>query len=411
MMELMSSLLNDLIEKRKRFTPVKIRFGTDFFRLQYDQNDLRETRVKKVRDSLVRVLGERIFERLLQTTPEQKREMAEEAIEVERDPCAAEYSGKASSKFAVWMPERLPQPFPHMIQWIIKLTYQEELHTGIRFFLEDLVHEEDDWSRSRPYIGGSLESLRDLAPSSVGTATPRDVRNWMNAAASRSSVARLGNLSDANWLSLLSHLDDHLYSQPRGLQPSPGPDIPQLAVLIADWVVGRFALQEFADRLAALFDDMQQCRKAWTESAIRGGPETFWIEGELIDQFQCVTPDSAHTWLRHQSSGVDQLYSISNEQRFRLARYLLTEKRDELDPPQGKSVPYIPHSEPTAGEVPIALVRIARWASANLSADPDARYARIRDRAHAIWERQGRPEGKALEHWVQAQAEEERLRR
>jgi hypothetical protein len=294
---------------------------------------------------------------------------------------------------------------------MINLTYMEELHTGIRLFLEDLVHEEADWSRSRSYIGGSLESLRELAPSSEGAATPRRVRDWMNAVASASSVARLGNLSDADWNSLLSYLNNHLYSQPRGLRPSPGPDIPQLAVLIADWVVGQFALQEFADRLAALFGDMQQCREAWTESGIRAGPETFWIERELIDQFQCVTPENAHTWLRRQTSGLDQLYSISNEKRFRLARYLVSEKRDELDPPQRKSVPYVPHSEGATVEVPIALVRIARWASANLSADPTSTYARIRDRAHEIWERQGRPEGKALEHWVQAQAEEERLKR
>jgi hypothetical protein len=225
MVELMSSLLNDLIENRERFTPVKIMFGRDLFRVQYDQSDLTETPVQEVRDSLVRVLSERIFERLLRATPEEKREMAEEAIEVERDPCAAEYAGKDFSKFGVWIPERLPQPFPHMVQWIVNLAYLEELHTGIRLFLEDLVHEEADWSRSRSYIDGSLESLRELAPSSAGTATPRRVRNWMNAAATISSVARLGNLSDADWNSLLSHLDNHLYSQPRGLRPSPGPDI------------------------------------------------------------------------------------------------------------------------------------------------------------------------------------------
>lgn len=30
---------------------------------------------------------------------------------------------------------------------------------------------------------------------------------------------------------------------------------------------------------------------------------------------------------------------------------------------------------------------------------------RIRERAYEIWERQGRPEGKALDHWAQATAE------
>jgi hypothetical protein len=30
---------------------------------------------------------------------------------------------------------------------------------------------------------------------------------------------------------------------------------------------------------------------------------------------------------------------------------------------------------------------------------------RIRDRAYEIWERAGRPEGKAVEHWQQAEAE------
>jgi hypothetical protein len=30
---------------------------------------------------------------------------------------------------------------------------------------------------------------------------------------------------------------------------------------------------------------------------------------------------------------------------------------------------------------------------------------RVRDRAYAIWERDGRPEGKSVEHWLQAEAE------
>jgi hypothetical protein len=30
---------------------------------------------------------------------------------------------------------------------------------------------------------------------------------------------------------------------------------------------------------------------------------------------------------------------------------------------------------------------------------------RIHERAYQIWERAGRPEGKAVEHWLQAQAE------
>ena len=30
---------------------------------------------------------------------------------------------------------------------------------------------------------------------------------------------------------------------------------------------------------------------------------------------------------------------------------------------------------------------------------------RIRERAYEIWERTGRPDGKAVEHWLQAQTE------
>lgn len=30
---------------------------------------------------------------------------------------------------------------------------------------------------------------------------------------------------------------------------------------------------------------------------------------------------------------------------------------------------------------------------------------RIRERAYVIWERAGRPEGKQVEHWLQAEAE------
>ena len=33
------------------------------------------------------------------------------------------------------------------------------------------------------------------------------------------------------------------------------------------------------------------------------------------------------------------------------------------------------------------------------------RVRNIRERAYAIWEQEGRPEGKGLDHWIQAEAE------
>ncbi|MBC9208843.1 DUF2934 domain-containing protein [Roseomonas aerophila] len=35
----------------------------------------------------------------------------------------------------------------------------------------------------------------------------------------------------------------------------------------------------------------------------------------------------------------------------------------------------------------------------------DEQQDRIRDRAHAIWEREGRPEGRHTDHWLQAEQE------
>ncbi|GIK83260.1 MAG: hypothetical protein BroJett024_43650 [Alphaproteobacteria bacterium] len=35
----------------------------------------------------------------------------------------------------------------------------------------------------------------------------------------------------------------------------------------------------------------------------------------------------------------------------------------------------------------------------------DSLAAKIRERAYLLWEREGRPEGKALEHWLCAEAE------
>ena len=36
---------------------------------------------------------------------------------------------------------------------------------------------------------------------------------------------------------------------------------------------------------------------------------------------------------------------------------------------------------------------------------PDEREQAIRERAYAIWEQEGRPDGKDLEHWLRAEAE------
>jgi DUF2934 family protein len=35
----------------------------------------------------------------------------------------------------------------------------------------------------------------------------------------------------------------------------------------------------------------------------------------------------------------------------------------------------------------------------------DERKRNIRERAYAIWEKEGRPDGKSLEHWLRAEAE------
>jgi hypothetical protein len=37
--------------------------------------------------------------------------------------------------------------------------------------------------------------------------------------------------------------------------------------------------------------------------------------------------------------------------------------------------------------------------------DPAARRARIAARAHMIWEREGKPDGRAAEHWAEAERE------
>ncbi len=37
--------------------------------------------------------------------------------------------------------------------------------------------------------------------------------------------------------------------------------------------------------------------------------------------------------------------------------------------------------------------------------DAESLHQRIAERAYALWESQGRPEGRALDHWLQAEAE------
>jgi Protein of unknown function (DUF2934) len=36
---------------------------------------------------------------------------------------------------------------------------------------------------------------------------------------------------------------------------------------------------------------------------------------------------------------------------------------------------------------------------------PDDKEQALRERAYAIWEREGRPDGKDLDHWLRAEAE------
>jgi hypothetical protein len=39
------------------------------------------------------------------------------------------------------------------------------------------------------------------------------------------------------------------------------------------------------------------------------------------------------------------------------------------------------------------------------SADPAAREQAIRERAYAIWEEEGRPQGRDVDHWLRAETE------
>jgi hypothetical protein len=43
--------------------------------------------------------------------------------------------------------------------------------------------------------------------------------------------------------------------------------------------------------------------------------------------------------------------------------------------------------------------------SADPGLDTNVWYARLARRAYEIWEREGRPEGRALDHWMQAERE------
>ena len=45
----------------------------------------------------------------------------------------------------------------------------------------------------------------------------------------------------------------------------------------------------------------------------------------------------------------------------------------------------------------------------NCEADPQHASQRIAELAYAIWEREGRPQGRALEHWLRAQVELNRV--
>jgi len=46
----------------------------------------------------------------------------------------------------------------------------------------------------------------------------------------------------------------------------------------------------------------------------------------------------------------------------------------------------------------------------NQEPDPDEE-ARVRERAYLIWEQEGRPEGRAMGHWLRAQREHRSSRR
>lgn len=49
--------------------------------------------------------------------------------------------------------------------------------------------------------------------------------------------------------------------------------------------------------------------------------------------------------------------------------------------------------------------KIRSHAGAAASASPDDRYERIQRRAYELWESEGRPSGRAHDHWFQAERE------
>lgn len=365
MFVLITSMFGDIAAGRERFTPVKVTFGRDLFRTGYDSAKLAETPISEVRSALLRILGQRAFDRLLHATDDERHAMAVEAVQTEADGCAVEFASQDLMMFRIRLSHALPQPLLHLVLWIVRQIYLDEFSTGIRLFLEDLASDGTEWAVSAPHFAGSLESIREIGPLAAGATPPARVREWMRAAVGAIGLARLDHLSAAERDDLRSHVDASLHysrSQPRGLRPAPPPDIPPLAVFTAQWGLEALSVHDISNFLSVVLAEVSQRGKGWSSEALALDPDSFWLARQYSEQLRLCTPRDTHDWLacRLGAARVQKLCALSNDEHLSLARELLRSKQDELDPPSWR--PASP-PRPVDPGIPVFVCLAADWVS------------------------------------------------
>jgi hypothetical protein len=328
---------NNRDPRRERFTPVKVTFGRDLYRVGYDSAKLSKIPVSDVRDALHNVLGERAFDRLLRATDDEYRAMAAEAIETESGGCAAEFASEDLRMFRIRTSRALPQPLLYAVLRIVRETYLAEFTEGILLFLEDLAKEDTEWTASGRHFAGSLESIREIGPV-AGGATPAQIREWMRAAIGTFGLARLNQLSAAEQDDLKSHVAGSLRysgSKARGLRPLPPPEISRLALFTAEWALETVSIDDISKFLSIVLLEVGKGGEDWTSEVITVNPAYLWFVREYSEQLRSCTPRDIHDWLSRRL-GADRarkLFELSDDERSSLARQLLSAKQDELDPP------------------------------------------------------------------------------
>jgi hypothetical protein len=305
--KLVDSVLVDLAADRiswskpEVFESVTRELRRNSFRLAEDSSNLAAVSVGEIKNGLLQNLGTNGYARLLNSSADERADIAREMLEVESDACAAEGFSMPRSIDPQFV-ERLPLPFLYLIVWAEGKTWKKETETIVNGMLDDIRHARAEWvSMAKFQPDEMLLALRRIPLDLLARSeSPAEVRDQLEAVLGRRVLAQLLEANDIASSQLAAHVYSHLgggaYGYDRDDLPDPRPELPDAILAMACWATA-FGPDDMGGVVRAMLSDISQRSALWQELDRVSSEPVFWLADLVVKQVGATSPLQTHARL------------------------------------------------------------------------------------------------------------------